>query len=101
MITMIFYCVYNLFQVGVAILASPVYADTVLLKYCENPFKLMLLTETYICIAITVIYDNYKLTDNRHCWTVSGKLLVCGFCIIFSGFYELVVKVKILLLDFA
>ena len=99
MITMSLYCVYNLFRVGTAVHTYPVYTDAVPFKSCENPFKCMLLTEKYICIAITVLYANYMLTNNRYCGTVSGELLVCGFGVIFSRFYKLVVK--IVLLSFA
>ena len=67
MITMSFYCVYDLFRARAAVHACPIYADTVLLKSCENPFKCMLLTEAYIRITVTVLYANYMLTNYRYC----------------------------------
>ena len=57
--------------------------------------------ETGIGIAVTILNADNMITDNRHCGTVSRKLLVCRFGIIFLCFNELVVKIQIILLSLA
>ena len=60
--------------------------------------KRILLMETGFGIAVTILIADNKVTDNRHCGTVSRKLLVCRFGIIFLCFNELVVKIQIVTL---
>ncbi len=38
-----------------------------------------MLMETGIGIAVTILNADNMITDNRHCGTVSRKLLVCRF----------------------
>ena len=61
----------------------------------------MLLTETYICISITVLYANYVVTYDCHSRTITKKLFICSFGIVFLGLDELMVEIQIILLTAA
>ena len=55
-----------------------------------------MLVETNVSVAVAVLYSDNHVANDSHTWTVSEKLLVCGFRIILLCLYELVVEVNVI-----
>ena len=55
-----------------------------------------MLVETSVSVAVAVLYSDNHVANDSHTWTVSEKLLVCGFRIILLCLYELVVEVNVI-----
>ena len=61
----------------------------------------MLLTETYICISITILYTNDIVANNCYSRTIAKKLFICLFCVVFLCFNKLMIKILIVFLSTA
>ena len=61
----------------------------------------MLLTEMYIRISVTVLYANYVVTYDSYSGTITQKLFICPFGVVFFGLNKLMVEIQIILLTIA
>lgn len=66
-------------------------------KCSKESFLRILLMKTYVSITIAIFDTDYHITNDSHARTISEKLLVCRLCIILLCFYELMVKIYIIL----
>lgn len=49
-----------------------------------------------ICVAITILYADNQVANNRHARAIAKELLVCRLCIILLCLYELMVGINII-----
>ena len=49
-----------------------------------------------ICVAITILYADNQVANNRHARAIAKELLVCRLCIILLCLYELMVEINII-----
>ena len=51
--------------------------------------------ETYVGVAVAVLYTHDEVTNDSHAGTVAGKLLVGHLRIVLLRLYELMVEIKV------
>lgn len=61
-------------------------------------FQSLFLVKAHVGIAISVFNADYHVADDRNAGSVAQELLAGGLCVILFRLYELMVKVKIVLL---
>ena len=71
-----------------------------LFKIRGDALQRVLLVETYVSIAVAVLYAHDEVTYDCHAGTVARELLVSHLCIVLLRLYELVVEVKVVRLSF-
>ena len=68
------------------------------LQPLEDSFQSLFLVKAHVGIDIPVLNADNDVADDRNARTVAQELLVGALCVILFRLYELMVKVKIVLL---
>ena len=89
---------HNLFRARAAIHAGTSNMHSRCLPPLEDSFQSLFLVKAHVGIAISVLYADNHVANDRNARTVAQELLVGGLCVMLFCLYELMVKIKIVFL---